>query len=64
MVTKKRERIFSGDEVSLGQAFTIVNIKAGFSKCGIYPFNPDTVAKYKMLPCSMHGNGSSSIPLL
>ena len=44
----------------LDQAFSIVNINAGFSKCGIYPFNPDAVAKYKMLPSSMHGIGSSS----
>ena len=44
----------------LDQAFSIVNIKAGFSKCGIYPFNPDAVAKYKMLPSYAHRIGSSS----
>lgn len=43
----------------LDQAFCIFNIKSGFSKCGIYPFNPDAVAKNKMKPSSVYGVGSS-----
>ena len=30
-------------------AFSITNIKAGFSKCGIYPFNPDAIQKANMV---------------
>ena len=33
----------------LDQAFSITNIKAGFAKSGIYPFNPDSVAKHHHL---------------
>ena len=43
----------------LDQAFCITNIKAGFAKCGIYPFKPDAIAKHKMIPSSVHGVGSS-----
>ena len=36
------------------KAFSILNIKAGFQKCGIYPFNPDVVPKSKMDPSNVH----------
>ncbi len=35
-------------------AFSMSNIKSGFAKCGIFPFNPDAVDKKKMLPSEMH----------
>ena len=35
--------------VPFERAFSITNIKAGFSKCGIYPFNPDAIQKAKMV---------------
>lgn len=35
-------------------AFSIVNIKSGYKKCGIFPFNPDAVDKGKMVPSSMY----------
>ena len=44
----------------LDQAFCITNIKAGFTKCGKYPFKPDDVAKHKIIPSSVHGVGSSA----
>ena len=31
------------------QAFSISNIKSGFSKCGIYPFNPDAIDHSKIV---------------
>ena len=40
------------------QAFSIPNIKAGFAKCGIYPFNPDAIAEYKMKPSSLYSDSS------
>ena len=42
------------------KAFSIPNIKAGFAKCGIYPLNPDAIAKAKMVPSSLYGGSSSS----
>ena len=39
----------------LEQAFSIPNVKAGFAKSGIYPFNPDAVTKHKLIPSSLHG---------
>ena len=36
------------------RAFSIPNIKAGFAKAGIHPFNPDAVAKGEMLPSTLH----------
>ena len=32
------------------RAFSITSIKAGFLKCGIYPFNPGAFERAKMLP--------------
>ena len=49
------------------RAFLFPNIKAGFAKCGIYPFNRDAVPIAKMIPSSLHdsslwmsSSGSSS----
>ena len=39
-------------------AFSIANIKSGFSKCGIYPFNPDAVPLSKMKPSTLYGTSS------
>ena len=44
----------------LEQVFSIPNVKAGFAKSGIYPFNPDAVAKHKLIPSSLHGSFSST----
>ena len=44
----------------LEQVFSIPNVKAGFAKSGIYLFNPDAIAKHKMIPSSLHGSFSSS----
>ena len=38
----------------LDHAFSISNIKAGFAKCGIYPFNPNAIPKNKMFPSTVH----------
>ena len=39
-------------------AFSMSNIKNGFSKCGIYPFDPDAVCKAKLLPSSVYQDSS------
>ena len=45
----------------LDQAFSITNVKAGFSKCGIYPFNPNAIATKKMTPSQVYQSiGSTS----
>ncbi len=36
------------------KALCITNIKAGFRKCGIYPFNPDVIDKAKLKPSEMY----------
>lgn len=36
------------------KAFSITNIKAGFAKSGIYPFNPNAVDECKMIPATLH----------
>ena len=41
-------------------AFSIPNVKAGFKKCGIYPFNPDVVPAVKMTPSTVHKSLLSS----
>ena len=43
-------------------AFSIPNIKAGFSKTGIYPLNHDAIAKSKMKPSLVHGSSLSMSP--
>ena len=42
------------------KAFSIPNVKAGFKKCGIYPFNPDVVPAVKMTPSTVHKSLLSS----
>lgn len=32
------------------KAFSMLNIKAGFAKCGIHPFNPNAIDQSKVLP--------------
>ena len=44
----------------LEQAFSIPNVKAGFAKSGIYPFNLDSIAKHKLIPSSLHESFSST----
>lgn len=46
--------------VPFDRAFSIPNIKAGFAKTGIYPFNRDVVPKEKMLPSTAYGFPSPS----
>ena len=36
-------------------AFSIPNIKSGFSKCGIYPLNPNAIPQSKMKPSTLYG---------
>lgn len=43
----------------LDQAFSISNVKSGFAKCGVYPFNPNAIAKNKMVPSSVHSASNS-----
>jgi len=42
------------------RAFFITNIRAGFSKCGIYPFNPGAIETAKMLPSVSYGFANDS----
>ena len=44
----------------LNKSFSIPNIKAGFRKCGIYPFNPDAIAVAKMVPSQLHNSNSDA----
>jgi len=41
-------------------AFSITNIKAGFSKCGIHPFNLGAIEAAKMLPSASYGFANNS----
>jgi len=38
--------------------FSIINIKAGFLKCGIHPFNPGAIEAAKMLQSASYGFGN------
>ena len=41
------------------QAFSISNIKAGFAKCGIYPFDPDAIDQNKIMqPCEVSSSST------
>ena len=40
--------------------FSITNIKAGFSKCGIHPFNHGAIEAAKMLPSASYGFANDS----
>ena len=43
------------------RAFSISNIKSSFSKCGIYPFNPDAIDRSKIVqPSSSDESNSNS----
>ena len=42
------------------QAFSIPNIKAGFRKSGIFPFNRNVVDQSKMLPSTLHDLSDAS----
>ena len=44
----------------LDNSFSIPNIKAGFRKCGSYPFNPDAIAAAKMVPSQLHNSNSDA----
>ena len=37
-------------KVPFERAFSIPNIKAGFAKCGIYPYNPKAIDQSKVAP--------------
>ena len=45
--------------VPFERAFSITNIKSGFEKCGIYPFNPNAIKSAKMLPSASYGSTES-----
>ena len=57
MVTKREFSKVIG--VPFERSFSITNIEAGFSKCGIYPFNPHAITHNKMLPSSSDTSTSS-----
>ena len=40
-------------------AFSMTNIKHGFKKCGIFPFNRAAVDDVKMAPSEVYQNSSS-----
>ena len=39
---------------SFEKAFSMLNIKAGFSKAGIYPFNSNVIDPIKMKPSELY----------
>ena len=59
-VVSKRDfaRVFKGP---FERAFSITNIKSGFSKSGIFPFNPDAVATAKTVPSALYRSPLSSL---
>ncbi len=42
------------------KAFSMSNVKAGFKKCGIYPFDPNVIDKEKMKPSEMYNRSHTS----
>ena len=42
------------------KSFSIPNIKSGFAKCGICPFDPDAISKEKMKPSTLYGTSQFS----
>ena len=58
VVTKKE--LLKVMKTPFEKAFSIPNVKAGFKKCGIYPFNPDVVPAVKMTPSTVHKSLLSS----
>ena len=59
-VVSKRDfaRVFKGP---FERAFSITNIKSGFSKSGIFPFNLDAVATAKIVPSALYRSPLSSL---
>ena len=57
-VVSKRDfaKVFKGP---FERAFSITNVKAGFEKSGIFPFNPDAIAVAKTLPSALYSPQSS-----
>ena len=47
-------------KVPFEQSFSLVNVKSGFRKCGIYPFDPSAIATEKMTPSLLTSDSSSS----
>ena len=41
------------------RAFSMSNIKAGFAKCGIHPFDPNAIDRNKLLPSLQSSNSSA-----
>ena len=44
----------------LKKPFCISNIKSGFAKCGIHPYNPDAIDKSKLAPSLVHSSTDDS----
>lgn len=42
------------------KSFSVPNVKSGFRKCGIYPFDPSAILSEKMTPSSLYTSSSSS----
>ena len=65
-IVTKKDFIFTKRKFSrivkrpMEQAFSIPIVKASFAKSGIYPFNPDAIAKHKLIPSSLHESFSST----
>ena len=45
------------------KAFSISNIKAGFEKWGVYPYNPDAIDKTKITPSFSSSTDESDTPV-
>ena len=43
------------------KAFSISNVKAGFKKCGIYPFDPNVIDQSKLKPSEMYSPINESL---
>ncbi len=56
----KRNFIVMKREFSRIVKHPLEQVKAGFAKSGIYPFNPDAVAKHKLITSSLHESFSST----
>ena len=47
-------------KVPFEKAFCISNIKSGFAKCGIHPYNPDAIDQSKLAPSLLSSSASST----
>ena len=54
------KRDFSRVKSPFEKTFSIPNIKAGFAKCGVYPFNRNAVPIEKMIPSVLHKSSLSA----